>query len=160
VEAARFRVFRFVIQRFGALRRIWLVTQAFDFGLGVLTVVTAPRVAGAIQSIKKSLRAWTGVSMSRHPLGGSQFNCNETELGHIHSNGVADLRLTATEQSEVLAAGLAQRHHTAPKSTWVTFYIEQENQIEALISLFQIPFARVSNLQRVSTESPSEEYVP
>ena len=90
----RFRIFRFVIQRFGGLRSAWLLTQAFDSGLGVLTFVTAPRVAGSIRSIKRLLRTWMGVSMSRHPLAGSQFNCNGTELGHIHSNGVADLRLT------------------------------------------------------------------
>ena len=90
----RFRIFRFVSQRFGGLRSAWLLTQAFDSGLGVLTFVTAPRVAGSIRSIKRLLRTWMGVSMSRHPLGGSQFYCNGTELGHIHSNGVADLRLT------------------------------------------------------------------
>ena len=93
----RFVVFRFVILRFGALRRVWVLTQAFDAGLGGLTLVTAPAVASAIRSLTRSMAAWPEVSLARHRLGGRQFNCRGIELGHIHSNGVADIRLTPTE---------------------------------------------------------------
>jgi hypothetical protein len=41
-------------------------------------------------------------------------------LGHIHSNGVVDVRLSPTEQADILSKHLAQRHHVAPNSTSVS----------------------------------------
>jgi Family of unknown function (DUF5519) len=154
----RLAIFRFVTRRFGRLRRVWILTQAFDFGLGLLTFFTAPGVTRGIRSLARSLRKWPDVKRSRHPLGGRQFNCRGTELGHVHSNGIVDLRLTASEQADVLARGLAHRHHIAPTSTWVTFVIEKGDDASAALSLFAIPFKRVTTPGRTPSELPSEEY--
>jgi Family of unknown function (DUF5519) len=155
----RFAVFHFVVRRFGVFRRVWVFTQAFDFFLGLLTVFTAPGVTVAINSLTRSLRQWPDVTISRHPLGGRQFNCQSTELGHVHSNGVVDIRLTASEQADVLARGLAKRHHIAPKSTWVTFLIEKHEDVSEAMVLFAIPFDRVTAQPRRPSEVPSEEYI-
>jgi hypothetical protein len=85
-------VFRFVTKRFGRLRKVWILTQAFDAGLAALSLVTAPSVARAIRALTRELLKWPDVLMSRHPLGGRQFNWRGTELGHVHSNGIVDLR--------------------------------------------------------------------
>ena len=156
----RFAVFRLVTRRLGRLRQFWLLTQAFDSGLFLLTLLTAPSVTRALGSLSNTLLSWPNVSMSRHRLGGRQFDCRGIELGHVHSNGIVDLRLTASEQGEVLANGLAQRHHIAPSSTWVTFLIEKRYHAQTAASLFAIPFNRVTTQQRTSSESPSEEYAP
>jgi hypothetical protein len=159
MNAIRVRVFRFVIGRFGRFRKVWILTQAFDLGLGVLTLVSAPSVFVAIARVRKQIVAWRGIKTARHRLGGIQFNLNGTELGHIHSNGVADIALTSTEQADVLHEQRAQRHHTAPKSTWVSYFIEHKDQEGAVISLFRIPFVRLSTPEQAEKESPSEEYV-
>lgn len=159
MNAIRFRVFRFVIGRFGRFRKVWILTQAFDLGLGLLTLVSSPSVFAAVIDIRKQIAAWPGVKTARHKLGGMQFNLNGTELGHIHSNGVGDIALTSTEQANVLQQQRAQRHHTAPKSTWVSYFIERKDQEEAVMSLFRIPFERLSTSVQAEKEFPSEEYV-
>jgi hypothetical protein len=159
MNAIRFRVFRFVIGRFGSLRKVWILTQAFDLGLGLLTLVTSPSVFFAIVKTRKQIAGWPGIRTARHRLGGTQFNLDGTELGHIHSNGVADIALTSTEQANVLHKQRAQRHHTAPKSTWVSYFIERKDQEEGVISLFRIPFERLSTSVQAEKEFPSEEYV-
>lgn len=159
MDAIRFKVFRFVITRFGTLRGVWALTQGFDVGLGALTVLTAPGVFLSVAKIKREVGSWPDVKKMRHPLGGTQFNWRGIELGHIHSNGVADLRLSPSEQSDVLSKHLAQRHHTAPKSTWVSYFIERKDQDTAVISLFRIPFQRLTTPELGDSESPSEEYV-
>lgn len=159
MNAIRFKVFRFVITRFGKFRSVRPLTQAFDAGLGALTIVTAPSVFRCVSNIKRAVGSWPEVKTGRHPLGGTQFNWRGIELGHVHSNGVADVRLTATEQAEVLSKGLAQRHHVAPKSTWVSFFIVRADQEAAVMSLFHIPYRRLTNPEAADSESPSEEYV-
>lgn len=138
---------------------MWVLTQGFDVGLGALTVLTALGVFLSVAKIKREVSSWPNVKKARHPLGGTQFNWQHIELGHIHSNGVADQRFSPKEQAEVLRKGLAQRHHTAPKSTWVSFFIERSDQEQAVISLFRIPYCRLTASETADSESPSEEYV-
>jgi hypothetical protein len=49
----RFTIFRFVIKRFGRYRGVRPLTQAFDVGLNILTMVTAPSVHHAIGKIRR-----------------------------------------------------------------------------------------------------------
>jgi hypothetical protein len=137
---------------------VWVLTQTFDLGLAALTLVTAPRVIGAISSVSYEVLKWPSVSASRHPLGGQQFNVDGVELGHVHSNGVADIRLTPEEQSSVLAKGLAGRHHVTPKSSWVTFIVTGPADVKTAVELLRIPYDRIVGPSPTS-ESPSEEYV-
>jgi hypothetical protein len=154
----RFTIFRFVIQRFGRFRSVRPLTQAFDTGLGLLTMVTAPSVHKAIGKIRREIGAWPEVTESAHKLGGHQFDWHAEELGHIHSNGVADVRLTPSEKDDVLSKGLAVPHHVAPKSSWVTFLIERGDQIDAVANLFRIPYQRLTVSSTGKVEAPSEEY--
>jgi hypothetical protein len=162
MPSIRFTVFSFVTRRFTGFRRVWLLTQAFDFSLDLLTLATAPSVTRGIKELIKTVRDWPDVRVSKHPLGGTQFNCRDTELGHVHSNGVVDIRLTASEQLDVLTRGLAHRHHVAPKSTWVTFFIEKYEDKDPAVSLLTIPFKRVTTQAQTppASESPTEEFVP
>lgn len=153
----RLAVFRFVIAHFGRLRNQFLLTQLFDAALAALTVVTAPEVTAAIRETTKALLQWPEVTRSRHRLGGRQFNHRGVEMGHIHSNGVADIRLNAREHDDVLARGLAQPHHVAPQSTWVTFYINAAGDAEHVEGLFRIPFHRLTGGGGNAAELPSEE---
>ena len=154
----RFTIFRFVIKSFGRYRGVRPLTQAFDMGLNFLTMVTAPSVHHAIGKIRREIRSWPDVKHSSHKLGGHQFNWRGEELGHIHSNGVADLKLTFKEKDEVIRGYLAVPHHVVPTNSWVTFYIERGDQVQHVVDLFRIPYQRLTAAGG-SSEKPSEEYV-
>ena len=153
----RLQVFRFVIKSCGSLRNQPRLTKLFDAGLGLLTVVTAPRVTAGITAITDGVTQWPNVTRSPHRLGGRQFNRNGAELGHIHSNGVADVRLTRREHDDVVSRRLAELHHVAPQSTWVTAYIEGPQDIERVVALFRIPFERLTHAAEHPSEITTEE---
>jgi Family of unknown function (DUF5519) len=154
----RFTIFRLVTQRFGRLRGVRPLTQAFDAGLGVLTILTAPSVYGAISKARNEIKSWPDITESAHKLGGHQFDWHGEELGHIHSNGIADVRLTPSEKDDVLSKDLAVPHHIAPKSSWVTYFMDRGDQIQHVVNLFGIPYQRFTNPGIGKSEAPTEEY--
>jgi Luciferase len=153
----RIRVFQFVIAHFGALRSWPALTHSFDFMLAILTAMTAPGVTTCIAKVSDRVLQWPAVTRSSHRLGGRQFDFDGVELGHIHSNGVADIRLTRHEHDHVIAHHLAQLHHVAPQSTWVTFYINSLDDLERVTALFRIPFERLSQGGQLASDLPSDE---
>jgi hypothetical protein len=153
----RLAVFRYVISHFESLRNQWLLTQLFDAALVGVTVVTAPKVTIAIARITRQLLDWPDVTRSRHRLGGRQFNRRDIEMGHIHSNGVVDIRLSRSEHDEVIRRQLARPHHVAPQSSWVTYYLAGTNDTERVVELFRIPFQRLANGNPASMDAPTDE---
>jgi hypothetical protein len=77
MDAIRFKVFRFVITRFGTLRGVWALTQGFDVGLGALTVLTAPGVFLSVAKIKREVGSWPDVKKMRHPLLRRTAQCHD-----------------------------------------------------------------------------------
>jgi len=151
----RLAVFRFVIRHFGRLRRFPFLVHTFDLFLRGLTAVTAPTVLNEIRTLTGEVASWPSVTLSRHRFGGREFDYQVTELGHVHSNGVVDVRLTKSEHDDVLARGLAKPHHVAPASSWVTFVIEHSGDARAASALLAIPFQRLE--QGGASEEPTEE---
>jgi len=56
---------------------------------------------------------------------------------HIHGYGHCDIRLPKVVQERVLAEGMAQRHHWAPKAGFVTFIVKEENDLEQAMELIK-----------------------
>ncbi|MEP6613941.1 MAG: luciferase family protein, partial [Mucilaginibacter sp.] len=76
-----------------------------------------------IDDIEAEVLSWPGVYKSMHKYGGLQFNFNGRELGHIHSNGLLDIRFNRKVKQLLLAEGRAAEHHAFKKSGWISFYI-------------------------------------
>lgn len=55
----------------------------------------------------------------------------------------------------MLARRLANPHHVAPKSSWVTFFLEEPGQASAVSALFAFPFNRLK--QGGMSDEPTEE---
>ncbi len=139
----RIVVFQIVVQRLGWFRRFPALAHAFDFYLDALTAVTAPDVSREVDALTREVAGWPGVTQSPHRFGGREFAYQRVELGHVHSNGIVDVRLTRAEHDQVLAQGLAVPHHIAPTSSWVTFVIERPGQAAAAADLLALPFERL-----------------
>lgn len=143
MAAVRFSVFHFVVHHLGPLGRFPILVQSFDKALWILTAITAWPVLREIQKLSRELETWPGITVCRHRFGGRQFDLHGVELGHVHSNGVVDIRLTRAEHDDVLARRLASPHHVVPNSSWVTVYLEQAGQASAISALFTLPFNRL-----------------
>jgi len=57
----------------------------------------------------------------------------------------ADLPFPMSIRNELVKGGRALPHHVLPNSGWITFLINKESDVIALIDLFRMQYERLSN---------------
>lgn len=81
-----------------------------------------------LAALEAEIGEWPLVSVHPHRFGGQEFRCGQAEIGHIHSNGVVDIPFPRSVHDALLEEGLAEQHHWAPDSGWITFRIKKSAQ--------------------------------
>jgi len=97
------------------------------------------------KKVKKELMSWPGVTSQPHRFGGTEFRVNGREMGHMHGGRFADLPFPMSIRNELVKGGRALPHHVLPNSGWITFLINEESDVTALIDLFRMQYERLSN---------------
>ncbi|MNI80828.1 hypothetical protein D3C73_1373920 [compost metagenome] len=92
-------------------------------------MLTAPKKLSWFDELENEVLSWEGTSISLHKFGGTQFNYQQREIGHLHSNGILDILFSRKIKQELLALGRVEEHHIFKKSGWVSFYILTENDL-------------------------------
>ena len=59
-------------------------------------------------------------------------------MGHIHGERVADIPFSMNLRNELVNSGRVKPHHVLPQSGWVSYYINKEDDITAVIELFRL----------------------
>jgi hypothetical protein len=83
---------------------------------------------------------WPGISASPHRFGGRSFRLGRWEIGHVHNDGAVEIPLPRLLREELLAQGLAEKHHTEPG--WVMFRVHRELDISHAVWLLRISYLR------------------
>jgi hypothetical protein len=96
------------------------------------------------EKLQKEILSWPGVTSGPHRFGGTEFRVNGREMGHMHGVSWADLPFPMSIRNELVEKGRALPHHVLPQSGWVTFYINGDQDIPALIELFRMQYNRLS----------------
>ena len=91
----------------------------------------------AAEQIKQAVLAWEYVVAKPHRFGGTEFCLGSREIGHIHGDSLVDLPFPKKVRDEIVAAGEAQPHHILPDTGWVSFYLNEERDVERAIALFR-----------------------
>lgn len=97
-------------------------------------------VLGAGTSINTALLTWEGVTAHPHQFGGTEYRLGKREIGHIHGDSLVDIPLPRRVRDEVVADGRAQPHHVLPTSGWISFYLQEPEDVDHAISLFRLSF--------------------
>ena len=92
-------------------------------------------VHGAQARITKEVTSWGGVASHPHRFGGVEYVIGKREIGHIHGDHLVDIPFPKKLRDEIVAAGRAQPHHILPETGWVSFYLQQETDVENAIAL-------------------------
>jgi len=140
-------MFNFFVKYFGILKVVPFAAQLFDTQLRLWEMLTLSPVPKYIDDIEGEVLRWPGVDKSIHKYGGLQFNFNRRELGHIHSNGLLDMRFSRAIKEKLLAEGRATEHHIFKKSGWISFYIRDYS--DALYALELLKRAFLQNSGRL-----------
>jgi len=68
---------------------------------------------------------------------------------HIHGHGHCDIRLSKGDQERVLAEGKARAHRWAPEAGYVTFNVNNDEDLEPAIDLIRMSHAHFAGKQGV-----------
>jgi hypothetical protein len=101
--------------------------------------------ASALERVKGELLSWPGVVTKNHRFGGTEFDLNGREMGHMHGSSWADLQFPMDVRRELVEKGTVSPHHILPESGWVTFRIRSEEDMQTLVELFRMQYERLGN---------------
>ena len=77
-----------------------------------------------------------------HRLGGIGFFKDDKESSHIHGNGLLDCFVGRDQREALISEGRALSHHIFPQSGWISFWIEDERDINAALELIEMAAQR------------------
>src|SRR5262245_41793828 len=93
-----------------------------------------------LKSLEKQACQWPGISAGPHRFGGRMFRLGRWEVGHLHNDGVVEIPLPRPLRDELVAQGMAEKHHT--EAGWVTFRVRRELDINHAVWLLRISYLR------------------
>ena len=87
--------------------------------------------------ITAEVTSWAGVASQPHRFGGVEYLIGKREIGHIHGDHLVDIPFPKKVRDVIVATGRAQPHHILPETGWVSFYLQQETDVEHVIDLLR-----------------------
>jgi hypothetical protein len=100
------------------------------------------------EQITETVQSWPGVESAPHRFGGIEFKVGRRELGHIHSDRIADLPFPRRVRDQLIADGRARPHHVLPESGWITVSIRSVDEANHAVELFRMAYERAQNARR------------
>jgi len=94
-------------------------------------------VRGAARRIREVLAGWDGVKPLPHRFGGEEYRLGRREIGHAHGDALVDVPLPRSVRDQILAAGLAERHHILPASGWVSIWLREAADVERALAVLR-----------------------
>lgn len=109
---------------------------------GILTGIKSifMGVNGANKTISEAVLQWDGVTKHVHRYGGTEWRLGRREIGHIHGSYLVDIPFPKKVRDEAVAAGEAEPHHILPDTGWVSFYLNEPEDVERAIALLYWSF--------------------
>ena len=77
-----------------------------------------------------------------HRLGGIGFFHDGKESSHIHGNGLLDCFVGREKREALISNGSALPHHMFPQSGWISFWIEDAEDVTAALQLIEMAARR------------------
>ncbi len=136
-------MFSFIVKYFGFLKSVPLLAYLFDSQLKLWMLVCNPELFDCLDDIEAEVLSWKSTTQSLHKYGGLQFNCDGMEIGHIHSNGILDIRFSKKIKEQLMADGRVNRHHVFTRSGWISFYIRKKEDTAYAIKLLKMAYLKI-----------------
>lgn len=76
---------------------------------------------------------------------GIEFRVNKRDMGHIHGDKLADLPFPNTIRKSLIASRKVLPHIIYPESMWVSYFINNEEDISQIVELFRLQYDRLKS---------------
>ncbi len=118
-------------------------------------------VVGAQAQITAAVVSWEGVKALPHRIGspesGTEYRLGKKrEIGHIHGDDMVDIPFPTAIRIALVRTGKAQPHHLLKDSGWVSFYLQQPEDVDHAISLFRRSYEIARKQMADPTETKSD----
>jgi hypothetical protein len=135
-------IFAFVVRKLRWLAKVPGAPQVFDAMLLGATGLFYPTRLRAISEVEAQVSRWPGVEIGVHRLGGIGFFFQGRESSHIHGNGLLDCFVGRANRDELIRDGRALPHHIFPRSGWISFWVQDEEDVRPALELIRIASER------------------
>jgi hypothetical protein len=130
-------MFKWIINYLGFLKDVPLLPHMYDGVLRVITLIRNRELARSMEEIEEEVSSWPSVTVHFHKYGGTQFDVNGKEIGHIHHNGLLDALFNLSVKQELIKNKRAVDHHTFVNSGWISFYMHSSSDKENALQLLR-----------------------
>ena len=137
-------MFRLIVKYLKFFKHVPFFALWLDAAMMITNMIFRPEVIRSIEKIEGEVSTWKDVTLTLHKFGGLQFNCGETELGHIHSNGILDVLLSRKMKHSLMNEGRVKDHHVFKKSGWTSFYIRSSRDVNKAVYLLALSYRRIT----------------
>jgi hypothetical protein len=124
------------------LARVPGAPQIFDAILTATTALCCPARMRAMSAVEDAVRTWPGMRARVHRLGGIGFVHDGRESSHIHGNGLLDCFVGRDRREALVSEGRALTHHVFPQSGWISFWVEDERDVNTALELIAMAAQR------------------
>ena len=139
-------MFNFVVRYLNFLRSVPLLPILFDSLLRLYNLIINPELMNCLDEIETEVLSWAGTCTCLHKYGGLQFNFLGKEIGHIHSNGILDIRFNRQTKHQLMRDGKIEDHHVFASSGWISFSIKKRNDCTYAKELLRMSYLRKNGL--------------
>jgi hypothetical protein len=138
-------MFKFIVKYLGFLKSAPLLAYLFDSQFKLWLLFTNIELLDCLDDIEAEVLSWKGTSVSLHKYGGIQFNCKGKEIGHIHSNGILDIRFSRKIKQQLMKAGRISDHHVFTNSGWISFYVLKKADVAYANQLLKMAYLKINS---------------
>ncbi|MBV9864153.1 MAG: DUF5519 family protein [Abitibacteriaceae bacterium] len=133
-------MFHFVIKRLRFATRVPGLVHCFNALLFAWNLCFHCEIVRALDAVETAVAAWPGIVRRSHHYGGLQFDCAGREIGHLHGNGVLDIRFSKPMKDSLMQAWKVVEHHSLPHSGWISFWIHSPSDVPQALELLQLSY--------------------
>jgi hypothetical protein len=153
-------MFRFVVQHFRWLARVPGFPQYFDALLVAWSALFHRRRLTAMEAIEAAALQLPGMTLRIHRFGGVEFANTGHELGHLHGNGLLDVRVGCENARALVDARRAVPHHVLGQSAWVSFWVISMEDVPRAMDLLRLADGVRGARQFAAAESAIPQFQP
>jgi hypothetical protein len=92
--------------------------------------------------IRSEAETWAGVTVGPHRFNGIEFLLGKAEIGHLHGSSLLDIAFSKPVRDVLVREGIAQPHHVAPETGWISFYLRQPADVDTALWLLRVSYLR------------------
>ncbi|MFC7156584.1 luciferase family protein [Halomarina halobia] len=93
-----------------------------------------------VEEVIGEVARWPGITVADHRYGGREFRLGEREVGHVHYTGTVDIAFPKLVHDALVDAGWTEAHHVVPHSTWTTFRVRSDADVQRALDLLRLSY--------------------